>query len=734
MSSDTFGNGSHIGVEIDAGVCVLTIDDPLHSANVINAAFLDALTAALDSLEVRIDEIDGFVVASAKSTFCTGGDLNEIIEASAENAADLFAHVDRTKAVLRRLEMLGRPIVATINGAALGGGLEVALACHHRIAVVGAPVGLPEVNLGLLPGGGGVARTVRMLGIHPTLAKVLLSGRQYRGEAAVEVGLVDELVESPDELLAAARAWIAAKPVADQPWDRPDYRIPGGDPSDHNFAMGLSGLATNLRRDLKGVDLPAPRAILAAAVEGSQVDFDNAQRIESRYFVELATGQIAKNMIRGGFLDLQEVNSGAARPDGYERASVDRVGVLGAGLMGSAIAFVCAEVGIEVVLKDVSLEVAERGKGYAQKVLDRAVERGRRSEAEAATILARITPTAEAADLAGCEAVIEAVLETTEVKQAVFAEAEEFIKPDALLASNTSSIPITELAEGVARPADFVGMHFFSPVDQMQLVELVVGERTSDATLARAFDLARQMKKTPIVVNDSRGFFTSRVIESFLMESIAMVGEGCHPRSVERAASQAGYPVPPLQLMDQLTLTLLRQVSKETRAAQDEADASEEHPGALTLDRVIDDLGRHGRAAGGGFYEYADGKRVGIWPGLIEAFETDSPPIPIEDMRERMLFSEALETVRCFDEGVLRSAADANVGSLLGIGYPRWTGGTVQYMNGYPGGLAGFVARADELAERYGARFEPPSSLRATAEAGDIYPALERAPGSAVAV
>ncbi len=731
MSVETFGESGQIGLAIAAGVCTITIDDPSHSANVINASFLDALDAVLDRLDGELDGIDGIVLTSAKSTFCTGGDLNEIIEAEASRAATVFAHVERTKRILRRLELVGRPVVAAINGAALGGGLELALACHHRVAVATAPIGLPEVTLGLLPGGGGVVRTVRMLGIHPALSQVLLSGRQYRGEGAVKVGLVDSAVESPAELAAAARAWIQSRPEAVQPWDRPDFRIPGGDPDDHTFAMGLAALASSLRRDLKAVDLPAPRAIMSAAVEGAQVDFATAQTIESRYFVELATSQIAKNMIRGGFLDLQEVNSGAARPAGYERTTVGRVGILGAGLMGAAIAYVCAGAGIEVVLKDISLEIAERGKGYAQKSLDRAVERGRIDAAAAAAVLARITPTANAADLDGCEAVIEAVVERTEVKQAVFAEAEEFVEDDALLASNTSSIPITELAEEVARPDDFVGMHFFSPVDRMQLVELVTGANTSDATLARAFDLARQMGKTPIVVNDSRGFYTSRVIECFLMEAIAMVGEGCHPLSVERAAGQAGYPMPPLQLIDEGTLTLLRQVSRETRAAAGAVGA--EHPAAATLDRVIDELGREGRAAGAGFYDYAEGKRVGIWPGLVAAFAAPGPAVPLVDMKERMLFSEALETVRCFDEEVLSSAADANVGSLLGIGYPAWTGGTIQYMNGYPGGLEGFVARAEELAGRYGPRFEPPQSLREAARAGTGYPVHEPAAGSAAA-
>jgi 3-hydroxyacyl-CoA dehydrogenase/enoyl-CoA hydratase/3-hydroxybutyryl-CoA epimerase len=402
--------------------------------------------------------------------------------------------------------------------------------------------------------------------------------------------------------------------------------------------------------------------------------------------------------------------------------------VLGAGMMGAGIAYVCARGGMDVVLKDVSVEAATRGKDYSVKLFDKAVARGRTTRDKADETLARIHPTDRADDLAGCDLVIEAVFEDTTLKHKVFAEIEDVVAPDALLASNTSTLPITVLAGGVRRRADFIGMHFFSPVDKMPLLEIIVGEQTSDAALARAFDVAQQIRKTPIVVNDSRGFFTSRVIGTFLNEAVAMVGEGLNPASIEQAGSQAGYPAPPLQLLDELTLTLGRKIREETKAAVlAEGGSWPEHPAERVIDRLVEEFDRKGKSAGAGFYEYADGKRVRLWPGLREHFGPNGKhgvggaEIPFRDMQERMLFAEALETVKCFDEGVLRSVPDANIGSIMGIGFPPWTGGVVQYMNGYDGGLAGFVERARDLAKTYGDRFNPPASLVARAEAGETF-------------
>jgi 3-hydroxyacyl-CoA dehydrogenase / enoyl-CoA hydratase / 3-hydroxybutyryl-CoA epimerase len=702
-----------IRYEIDAdGVAVLTMDDPNQSANTMNADWIESFGAAVDRLEADRDQISGVIVTSAKKTFFAGGDLNDLIKATPADADRIFNESQTIKRMLRRLETLGRPVVAAINGAALGGGLEIALACHHRVVVdgPGVQIGQPEVTLGLMPGAGGVVRTVRMLGIVDALLKVLVQGQRHRAAQALEIGLVDELVRSVDELRPAAKAWIAAHPDAAAPWDTPGFKIPGGTPSTPALAANLPALPATLRRQTKGANLPAPRAIVAAAVESAQVGFDEAGQIESRYLTELAVGQVAKNMTKAFFFDLQHINAGGSRPDGYPRWTATKVAVLGAGMMGAAIAYVCAKSGIDVVLKDVTPEAARRGLAYSEALVAKALERGRTTPAKAGALLGRITPTDDYADLAGCDLVIEAVFESPKVKAQVFGEVEPAVAGDALLGSNTSTLPITALAMAVSRPEDFIGLHFFSPVDKMPLLEIVVGEKTSDATVAKAFDLVQQIGKTPIVVNDSRGFFTSRVIGTFLNEAVAMVGEGQPPASIEQAGAQAGYPAPPLQLIDELTLTLPQKIRTEARAAAEAAGKTwVGHGSEAVIDRMVA-LGRAGRSSGAGFYDYADGQRVGLWPGLADTFPAGEA-IPFEDMKERMLFAEALESVRCMDEGVLRSVEDANIGSIMGIGFPPWTGGVIQYIEGYPGGMAAFVARARQLAERYGEQFQPPQSL-----------------------
>ncbi|MBI0296135.1 enoyl-CoA hydratase/isomerase family protein [Streptomyces sp. PRKS01-29] len=721
----------------DEGVVTLVLDDPGQSANTMNAAFIDSLDAIADRVEAERDAIRGIIVTSAKKTFFAGGDLNDLIKVGPDQAQEVYEKNLRIKRALRRIETLGKPVVAAINGAALGGGLEIALACHHRIALdaPGARIGFPEVTLGLLPGSGGVARTVRLLGVTDALLKWLLQGTRYSPRRAQEAGLVDDVVATREELLTRARDFIAAHPESAQPWDDKAYRIPGGTPAQPKFAVNLPAFPANLRKQLNGAPYPAQRNILAAAVEGSQVDFETAQTIEARYFTELVVGQTAKNMIQAFFFDLQAVNSGANRPQGIEPGQVRKVAVLGAGMMGAGIAYACARAGIEVVLKDVSVEAAAKGKAYSEGLLAKALAKGRTTEAERDRLLARITPTADPRDLEGCDAVIEAVFEDPALKHKVFQEIEAVVAPDALLCSNTSTLPITLLAEGVQRPDDFIGLHFFSPVDKMPLVEIIKGERTGDKALARAFDLVRQISKTPIVVNDSRGFFTSRVIGHFLNEGVAMVGEGIDPASVEQAAAQAGYPAKVLSLMDELTLTLPRKIREETRRATEEAGGEwRPHPADAVIDRMVEEFGRPGRSGGAGFYDYdeATGKRTRLWPGLREHFAPggsggsgdaahEGARIPFEDMKERMLFCEAIDTVRLLEEGVLTSVADANIGSVLGIGFPGWTGGVLQYINGYEGGVAGFVARARQLEAAYGERFAPPALLVEKAERGERF-------------
>ena len=716
------------------GIVVLTLDDPTSSANTMNDLYVASMGAAVDRLEAERDGVTGVVVTSAKKTFFAGGDLKKMVRSGPEDAADVFAGIEAIKAQLRRLETLGRPVVAAINGAALGGGLEIALACHHRIALDDprTQLGLPEVTLGLLPGGGGVTRVVRMLGLSTGLMDVLLTGTRFKPAAALEKGLVDELVATRDELVPAAKAWVLAHrddpEAAVQPWDRPGYRMPGGTPSTPKLAAYLPAFPANLRKQAKGADYPAPRAILAAAVEGAQVDVDTASRIESRYLTKLVVGQNSTNMIQAFFFDLQAINSGSLRPAGVPPYRATRLGVLGAGMMGAGIAYSAARAGIEVVLKDTELARAEKGKAYSETLLDKAVARGRMTAEARAEILARITPTADPADLAGCDTVIEAVFEDPALKARVYGEVQDVVNPDALLCSNTSTLPISELAGGVSRPEDFIGMHFFSPVDKMPLVELIKGEKTSEETIARAVDVVQQIKKTPIVVNDSRGFYTSRVYGTLLTEAAGLLEEGVDPQTIERAATMAGFPAPPLAMLDEVSLTLSQAVRKATvEAARRDGVELPEQPGTAVIERMVDELGRAGKAAGAGFYDYPADARKHLWSGLREHFGRAGVEVPLVDIQERYLFRMALETARCFDEGVIESAAAANIGSIMGIGFPPLYGGAVQYMQGYEGpagrGLTGFVARARELAAAYGERFEPPAYVVDLAEKGERFPA-----------
>jgi 3-hydroxyacyl-CoA dehydrogenase/enoyl-CoA hydratase/3-hydroxybutyryl-CoA epimerase len=705
------------------GIVTLTLNDPNQRANTMNGDYRESMHAAVERVQAEKDSITGVVITSAKDTFFAGGDLKLLAQVNDDNAAEFAAGVARIKADLRRLEKLGKPTVAALNGAALGGGLEIALACNRRIALDNpkSQFGLPEVTLGLLPGAGGVTRIIRLLGIMDGLMKVLIQGTRYKAAEALEVGIVDEIAATPEAMFAAARAWIKANPETVQPWDDKGYRMPGGAPSNPKVGGMLPALPGNLKKQLKGAPMPAPHHIMCAAVEGAGVDFDTALAVEGRYFVNLAKGQTAKNMIQAFWFDLNSINAGGSRPDGFEKRPTQKVAVLGAGMMGAGIAYVSARNGIEVVLKDVSIEAAQRGKAYSQKILDKAVSRGKTTQAKADEVLARITPTADYADLAGCDLIVEAVFEKVSLKHEVFQDAEKVVNPDALLGSNTSTLPITSLAEGVERKPDFIGLHFFSPVDKMPLLEIIRGEQTSDEALARALDYSAQIKKTPIVVNDSRGFFTSRVIGTFVNEALAMLGEGIHPATIEQATTQAGYPVGALQLADELNLELFLKIRNETKAAA--GDGYVAHPAEAIVEKMVE-LGRPGRLKGAGFFDYDEsGKRTGLWPGLAEHFPVSGDPaqVDIHELEERMLVIEAVESARCVEENVLITTADANIGSIMGIGFPPWTGGVLQYINGFPGGVSAFVARADEFAAKHGARFEPNPLLRKKAENGETF-------------
>lgn len=763
------------------GIVTITMDDPNQPVNTMNDTFQGELPELVEKLQGAVEsgEAKGVVITSAKKTFFAGGDIKSMIKSTPEDAEAITKQINGMKAGLRAIETLGVPVVAAINGAALGGGLEIALATHHRIAsdAKGLKVGLPEVTLGLLPGGGGVTRVVRMLGIQDALMKVLTTGRQFRAEDALKTGLIDEVVPA-DQLIDAAKKWIKENPEASQPWDQKGFKIPGGTPTNPQLAQFLPSFPANVTKQIKGAPMPAPKAILKAAVEGAQLkNIEEALAVETRYFVELVTGTTSKNMMQAFFFDLQYCNGGGSRPKDVEKKQFKKLGMVGAGMMGAAIAYVAAKAGMEVVLKDIKMEAAEKGKSYSEGLEAKALKRGKTTEEKSKALLDRIKPSVDYSDLSDCDIVIEAVFENTELKHKVWAEIEAAVPEDCVLGSNTSTLPITELATGVKRPKDFIGIHFFSPVDKMPLVEIIKGEETSDETLAAALDFTGQIRKTPIVVNDSRGFYTSRVIGFFLNEAMRMLAEGIDPAVIEAAGRQAGYPAPPLQLQDELNLKLARKIGSETRAAQEAAGLTVDDGGVTEIvDKMLDVYDRPGKLEGKGFYEYnEEGRRTGLWRGLWDelgagkvkvadgestvagsgldtaaagaAQKAAADPsgvaagsnVPADapafiDLVERPLFAEALETQKCIDEGVLTSDADANIGSIMGIGFPAWTGGTRQYIKNYDRpaaatlpegkvadrdggdyptrGVAGFVARAEELAAKYGERFTPLESLK----------------------
>ncbi len=714
-------------------ILTIWVDQPGQPTNTMTEPVLAALEEVVDRLEAEKDTFDGVIITSGKDTFFAGADLTILRDSGADDIEKIATGLDSWKACFRRIETLGRPVVAAINGTALGGGFEVALAAHHRIALdkKGSQIGLPEVAFGVLPGAGGVTRVVRMIGVVNGMLNVFGQGQRHKPTKALEVGIVDQLVATEDEMFAAARAWIAANPDATQPWDRPGYRIPGGTPASPGLAANLPAFPANLRKQLKGAPMPAPAAILATAVEGAQVDLDTAFAIETRYCANLICGQVSTNMIKALFFDLNAVNKGASRPVGFERRRAEKVAVLGAGMMGAAIAYVVAQSGSDVVLRDVTVEAAERGKDYSRALLDRAVAKGRITPEKRDEVLARILATGDVSDVKGADFVVEAVFEDLELKKKVLAEVEPYLADDALIASNTSALPLRELASAVSRPADVVGLHFFSPVDKMPLLEIVVGEHTGEEAVARAFDFASQIRKSPIAVKDVYAFYANRVIGEFVDQALSMLGEGVHPASIEQATTQAGFPVGALALLDEVNMNTTIKIQRgQIAAIEAEGGTYVTTPGTSIQERMVSEFERPGRLAGRGFYEYDEsGKRLGLWPGLVEHFvRTDAGPeeiVPFADAKERLLVAAALEAARCYETGIVRTVAEANIGSIFGIGFPAWTGGTLQYIDQYSRGdltgPAAFVARADELRERYGDRFVVPAGLRERAASGEHF-------------
>ncbi|MDE1460745.1 3-hydroxyacyl-CoA dehydrogenase NAD-binding domain-containing protein [Spartinivicinus poritis] len=698
-------------------IVTLTLDIPGQATNTMNAAYREAMKNTIIRLENNLDNIAGIIITSAKETFCAGGDLNELSEQVA--ASTFYQMVNDIKQPLRQLETLGKPVVAAINGAALGGGFELALSAHYRICLnqPSIQLGLPEVTLGLLPAAGGITRMVRLLGIEAALPYIQ-QGKKFNPQQGQQIGVIHELADSPVALVNQAKSWIKANPEATQPWDKPGYKIPGGIPSSPQLAQKLMIAPAMLIAKTKGC-LPAPEKILCAAVEGAQVDFDTAYDIESRHFVSLATGSVAKNMITALWHQLNHINSGQSRPQSIATTKTEKVGIIGAGMMGAGIAYVTAKAGIPVVLKDISIDKAEQGKDYSRRLLKKQVQQGRLSAEVAANILEKIQCTTVNTDFHGCDLVIEAVFEDRQLKAQVTQAAAQQLATTAVIASNTSTLPITGLAQVIKQQQQFIGLHFFSPVDKMPLVEIIRGKQTSETTLAKAFDFVKQLRKTPIVVNDSRGFFTSRVFGRYCLEGLALLQEGVAPALLEREAVKAGMPVGPLAVIDEVSLRLIARIRDQEKADCEQAGIPfTPATGYDVLDKLLIEYDRKGRAAGKGFYDYPQQGKKQLWPNLVQLFP-NTTTVAKADIAERLLFIQSIESLRCLEESVLESVADANIGSLFGLGFPVWTGGVLQYINYY--GLQALINRATELAEKYGERFQPPALLLDTYKTGNFF-------------
>jgi 3-hydroxyacyl-CoA dehydrogenase/enoyl-CoA hydratase/3-hydroxybutyryl-CoA epimerase len=696
-------------------IVTITMDMQGRSANVINEAFGKLWLETIDKLEKEKAEIAGVILTSAKSTFFAGADIDDLFKQT--DAKLIFEMCEGLKAQLRRLETLGKPVVAALNGTALGGGLEIALACHYRIALNNpkAQFGLPEVGLGLLPGGGGIIRLTRMIGLQPALP-LLTEGKRLKVKEAVSNGIINEMAETPEDMIAKAKAWIKANPKAINPWDDKGFKFPGGDARNPKVA-GMIPIVPAMTKKKTHGNYPAVEAIINTAVEGSVVDFETACRIESRYFTSLAIGQVSKNMINTFWYNLNAINAGGSRPKGIEKYTTKKVGVLGAGMMGAGIAYVTALSGMEVVLKDVSMEAAEKGKSYSEGLLKKRVSKGKMTKEKMEEVLNRIKATDKPA-FEGCDLIIEAVFEDRTLKAKVTQEAETTMMPEGIFASNTSTLPITGLATASSRPKQFIGLHFFSPVDKMPLVEIICGNETDEATLAKAFDYVLQIKKTPIVVNDSRGFYTSRVFSTYVMEGIAMLGEGQHPHVIEMAGLKAGMPVGPLALTDEVSLKLMEHIRKQTeKDLQAEGKMVPFHPGFAVCEKMLA-ANRPGKAAGAGFYEYPQGETKYLWKELTNLFP-QKEALAQQEMIDRILVVQALDTVRCLEEGVLRSVADANIGSIFGWGFSPFNGGTLQFINGY--GLKKLIDRSKELEAKYGERFSVPKLLQDKADKDELF-------------
>ena len=699
------------------GIVTLTLDYPGKSMNVIDQSLMDDLRDCI--ARVAADPaVIGAIVTSGKQAFVAGADLLSM-EANLDSMRDdsmqvLFDKCASLSRLLRQMETCGKPFVAAINGTAMGGGLEICLACHYRVVsdAPGLLLGLPEVQVGLLPGAGGTQRMLRILGISRAMP-YLLEGKHFDAAKGLKEGIV-QAIASPDTLLDAARRWLLDQPTAIQPWDIKGYTLPGGGPFDAkvapSFVVGNTMLQTQTFHNL-----PAPLAIQSCLYEGAQLPMDKALRVESKYLAYLTRDPVSRGMIRTLFVSKTKAEKGLHRPGGIAPLHCRTLGIVGAGMMGSGIAQMAAQRGIDVVLLDRDAAAAERGKEAAQKRLARLVEKGRMEAGKAQALLARIRTTADYADLAASDVVIEAVFENRAIKADILRQLDAVLPAHCLVASNTSSLPITLLAQAGAHPERFIGMHFFSPAERMPLVEVIRGRDTSDQSLAHALDLVAQLRKTPIVVNDHRGFFTSRFIGAFVDDGIAMLAEGVAPALIENCARQAGMPVGPLAITDEMSIEL----SKQAGDAQAREFPDSYRPGrSVPVIEKLFALGRMGRKNGKGFYDYDDNGKS-LWPGLADHYPLRTEQPQPQDLRQRVLYVQAIEAARAMEDGVLLSPADGDVGAILGVGFPAYTGGPFSFMDGI--GIAEFVREAERLAALFGPHLQPPALLKRMAAEGATF-------------
>ena len=713
-------------IDVDAdGIAVITFDVPNRSMNTLTSQVMAEIPEWV--AKVKADEaIKGVVLTSGKASgFCAGADLGDMASGML-GGTDLQAAYDagwRLNGALRELETCGKPVAAAINGLALGGGLELTLACHYRVVGDDTKIqlGLPEIKVGLFPGGGGTQRLPRLIGVQAALM-AMSTGSSWRPNDAKGAGVVHEVAPKGQEV-EAAKAWIKNGGKAQQPWDNKGFKLPGGGPY-HPAGAQVFIMGNAMMRKQSFGNYPAVLNLMKSVYEGVQVPIEAGLRIETRYFIKTLMTPVAQAMIRSLFLSKQELDKGAVRPAGVPKSDPKKVTVLGAGMMGAGIAYVQALAGIETILIDRDQEAADKGKGHVEDLLKKRLSKGAIDQARFDALLASVTATTDYDLIKGSDLVIEAVFENREIKADVTRRAEAQLEPGAVFGSNTSTLPITGLAEASVRPEDFIGIHFFSPVDKMMLVEIILGEKTGEAAIAKALDYVLKIKKTPIVVNDSRGFYTSRCFSTFLMEGMAMLEEGYAPALIDNVGRMTGMPRGPLEMHDDVALDLSYKIAKQTR--EDLGDKYVPNEGEDIVRQMVEG-GRFGRKNGMGFYDYASKPKT-LWPGLaelapvtktIENAESPAAFAQIDELKTRLLYRQAVEVARCWEEGVIDDPREADLGAILGWGFAPWTGGPISFIDGI--GLKAFVETADRLAAAYGDRFKVPQFLRDMAAKGETF-------------